>query len=96
MGTPLIGYRIPRMKGLEHWAKEPCELCNKELGYEQSIRLGRGSMGYQHAMCAVDYAVKMLREIEEHPEHAAARAFTALGVLGVRDWSEDDTEEDGS
>jgi hypothetical protein len=70
------------MKGLEHWAAEPCELCGLKLGYEHSIRIGHGAMGYQHAVCAAKYATYMLRQIKLHPERAVELAQEALEMLG--------------
>ena len=102
MGTPLRGGRIPRSPGLEHWAAEPCELCGQELGYEHSIRVGHGGMGYQHNACAVKYASYMLRQIKLHPERAEEFAVGALFTLGLDHLPDDEPlvywpdTEDGS
>ena len=81
MGTPLRGARIPHYPGgsLDHWAAEKCELCGHELGYDHSIRLGHGGMGYHHAVCGAKYATHMLLKIRENPEQAAELAQLADG-----------------
>jgi len=66
MGQRLIGDRIPKIQGLEHWAKQKCELCGRELGYEDSIKCGKENMEYQHCSCAIEYAIKNLIKINKN------------------------------